>query len=145
MPFADHSLQLFVFQKKMLQGDKHRDKGPNYWPTWCQFWLFGSNTGRRIQDSHYFVPYHISQTASPTYMIPSDSPKWGTVLEMLASGVLLSPIFLFPPSSCLHIFISHQWRGSQDFGNNTKKLQNSKYNVILPCHWQYWFHIEYWI
>ena len=75
-----------------------------------------------MQDSHYFVPYHIPWTVGPLYIIPSGSPWWGTDLEVVACCILplvsgrgIKLLFLFPPNSVyiflfffLFIFIS--WR-----------------------------------
>lgn len=78
-----------------------------------------------MQHSHYFAPYHTPQTASPVYVMPSDSARGG--LSSWGRGLLCSPpgpleikaIFLLSPSSVsVLIYSASVGRESQDFGGN---------------------------
>lgn len=78
-----------------------------------------------MQHSHYFAPYHTRQTASPVYVMPSDSARGG--LSSWGRGLLCSPpgpleikaIFLLSPSSVsVLIYSASVGRESQDFGGN---------------------------
>ena len=75
-----------------------------------------------MQDVHYFDPYHIPRTASPTYNIFPDSQGGGdTVLEALAYCVFPSAwqkneaISLFLQNPCLRISVWPQCTGKPIF------------------------------
>ena len=98
--------------------------------------------------------YHIPQTASPIYMIPSDSPWYGGGHSSWGTSMLCSPlnqlrnnaIFLLPPNSASIIFYSTSvGRESQDYGGNIQVPSPYLALCISPlgCAWviYYVFHI----
>ena len=98
--------------------------------------------------------YHIPQTTSPIYIIPSDFPWFGGGHSSWGTSMLCSPlsqlrnntIFLLPPNSVSIIFYSTSvGRESQDYGGNIQVPSPYFALCISPlgCAWviYYFFHI----
>ena len=76
-----------------------------------QLWWFWNNARRRMQDSCYFVPYHIPQTSSQIPHGRGHSCWDNSLLHSPLFWQMIKAIFLFPPNSVPAFLsgISGQW------------------------------------
>ena len=99
---VNHPCSICISEKRS-QADNPETNGPNYPTAWRQLWLFWNNAGRRrMQDLHYFDPYHLPRTAAP-HIKSSPIPEGGGGHSPWGASLLCLPLCQAEKSSHLSL------------------------------------------